>query len=343
MSTTVDTKTEDLPLPARFGRLVMGAAITQALHAAATLGLADRIAERPQHAEELAAAVGANADALYRLLRVLAAEGVFAERDDGAFEMTDLAQFMRGEAMAAAALHWGADWHYEAWSALLHSIRTGQPAFGEVHGVDHFAYLDREPEAMRVFQASMTATSAFPDAGVLHAYDFAGIERLVDVGGGHGRLLGGILARHPEMQGVLFERPDVLGPARDHLARVGVLDRCEVVGGDFFGGVPVAADAYLLTRVLHDWDDDQAAAILAAVRRAIPEDGRLLAVESVIPPGNGPFPGKIVDLGMLCLVGGRERTVEQYAVLYERAGFTLETVVPTFTPYCVIEGRPARS
>jgi hypothetical protein len=340
MSTTVETATEALP---RFGRLVMGAAITQALHVAATLGLADRIAEQPQRADELAEAVGANADALYRLLRVLAAEGVFAEREDGAFEMTDLAQFMRAEAFAATALHWGANWHYAAWGGLLHSVRTGGPAFEDVHGVDHFTYLEREPEAMRVFQASMTATSVFPDAGVLQAYDFTGIKRLVDVGGGHGRLLAGILTRHPEMQGVLFEHPKVLGPATKHLAGAGVLDRCELVGGDFFESVPAGADAYLLTRVLHDWDDDQAAAILAAVRSAIPDDGRLLTVESVIPPGNGPFLGKIIDLGMLCLFGGRERTAEQYAALYERSGFTLDAVIPTFTPLSVVEGRPARN
>jgi len=327
-----------LPLPAQYARLAMGAAITQMLRIAARLKLADQIGEGPKTAAELAAANDVNADALYRMLRALAAEGVFAEREDGAFEMTDLAQFLRSNAMGPIARHWGADWHYAAWGGLEHSIKTGEPAFPVVHGVDHFTYLSDHPEAAEEFDASMTATSMIPDLAVSQAYDFEGVRVLADVGGGEGKLLANILERHPEMKGVLHERPEVLEAARVHLEGAGKLDRVELSPGDFFASAPAGADAYILTRVLHDWDDEKAITILKRIREAMADGAKVLTIEAVIPPGNTPFLGKIIDVGMLTLFGGRERTYDQYAALYAAAGLGLDRVVTTFTPFSILEG-----
>jgi hypothetical protein len=328
-----------LPLPAQYARLAMGAAITQMLRIAARLKLADQIGDGPKTAQELAEANDVNADALYRMLRALAAEGVFAEREDGAFEMTDLAQFLRSNAMGPIARHWGADWHYAAWGGLEHSIKTGEPAFPVVHGVDHFTYLSQHPDAAEEFDASMTATSTIPDLAVIQAYDgFEGVKVLADVGGGQGKLLANILERHPEMTGVLHERPEVLEAARAHLEGAGLLDRVTLSPGDFFVNAPAGADAYILTRVLHDWEDAKAVEILKRIRENMADGGKVLTIEAVIPPGNTPFLGKIIDVGMLTLFGGRERTYDQYAALYEAAGLGLDRVVTTFTPFSILEG-----
>jgi hypothetical protein len=327
-----------LPPPAQFARLAMGCAITQMLQIAANLKLADQIAEGPKTAQELAEANDVNPDALYRMLRALAAEGVFAERDDGTFEMTELSQFLHSRAMGSIARHWGADWHYAAWGGLEHSIKTGEPAFAVVHGVDHFTYLREHPDASEEFDASMTATSTVADMAVVQVYEFEGVNTLVDVGGGYGRLLAGILDRHPEMKGVLFERPEVLEAAEAHVQKSGVADRLELVGGDFFETAPQGGDAYILTRILHDWEDAKAIEILKRIRENMPQDAKVLTIEVVIPPGNTPFLGKIIDVGMLTLFGGRERTFEQYAALYEAAGLGLDRLVPTFTPFSILEG-----
>jgi hypothetical protein len=327
-----------LPLPAQYARLAMGAAITQMLRIAARLKLADQIGDGPKTAQELAEANDVNADALYRMLRALAAEGVFAEREDGAFEMTDLAQFLRSNAMGPIARHWGADWHYAAWGGLEHSIKTGEPAFPVVHGVDHFTYLSEHPDAAEEFDASMTATSMIPDLAVSQAYDFEGVKKLADVGGGEGKLLANILERHPEMTGVLHERPEVLEAAKTHLEGAGKLDRVELSPGDFFESAPKDCDAYILTRVLHDWEDAKAIEILKRIRENMAPDAKVLTIEAVIPPGNTPFLGKIIDVGMLTLFGGRERTYDQYAALYEAAGLGLDRVVTTFTPFSILEG-----
>jgi len=327
-----------LPLPAQYARLAMGAAITQMLRIAARLKLADQIGDGPKTAAELAEANDVNADALYRMLRALAAEGVFAEREDGAFEMTDLAQFLRSNAMGPIARHWGADWHYAAWGGLEHSLKTGEPAFPVVHGVDHFTYLSQHPDAAEEFDASMTATSMIPDLAVTQAYEFEGVKKLADVGGGQGKLLANILDRNPEMTGVLHERPEVLEAARAHLEGAGKLDRVELSPGDFFESAPKDCDAYILTRVLHDWEDAKAIEILKRIRENMAPDAKVLTIEAVIPPGNTPFLGKIIDVGMLTLFGGRERTYDQYAALYEAAGLGLDRVVTTFTPFSILEG-----
>ena len=257
-----------LPLPAQYARLAMGAAITQMLRIAARLKLADQIGDGPKTAAELAEANDVNPDALYRMLRALAAEGVFAEREDGAFEMTDLAQFLRSNAMGPIARHWGADWHYAAWGGLEHSIKTGEPAFPVVHGVDHFTYLSRAPGrgrgVRRVDDRDLDDPGPRGHPGLRRS---RASNTLADVGGGQGKLLASILERHPEMQGVLHERPEVLEAAKTHLEGAGLLDRVELSPRRLLRvNAPKGADAYILTRVLHDWEDAKAIEILKRIR-----------------------------------------------------------------------------
>jgi hypothetical protein len=316
--------------------------ISQSLYAAAKLGLADLIDTGPKRPAELAQATGTLAGPLYRLLRALASVGVFREQPDGTFVHTPLSALLRSGpgGQRALAIMMGEE-HYRAWGELLYSLRTGKPSFDHLFGKPIFDYLAEHPEQARTFDDAMTGVHGAETRLMLDAYDFSKFGTLVDVGGGNGSLLCEVLQRHPSLKGVLFDRADVVENARANLRRAELEQRCTAVAGSFFESVPEGGDAYLMRHIIHDWDDAQALTILRNCRRAMKPRAKLLLVESVIPSGNDPFFGKLLDLTMLVLPGGQERTEAEYRRLFEAAGFRLARVVPTAQEVSVLEGEPA--
>jgi hypothetical protein len=325
-------------------RMIVGYRLSQALHVAAKLGIADLLAEGPRRAEDLAGVTGSHPSSLFRVLRLLASEGVFEELEEGQFTLTPLAEPLRSDApdsLRARAIFDGEEWNWHPWGNLLHSTKTGGSAFDHTYGVALFDYLKETPEAATSFDSLMAAQTRPWALSVVDAYDFADIGTLVDVGGGYGVLLAAILTAHPHLKGVLIDQPHVVAGAGPKLEEAGLAGRCETVAGDFFQSVPDGGDAYILKHVLHDWDDDRCVSILGNCRRAISNQGRLMVIEILVTPGNEPDYGKYLDLNMLVLTKGRERTEAQYRTLFEAAGFTLSRVVATRSELSIIEGRPA--
>lgn len=324
--------------------LLFGYRLTQLVHVAAKLGVADHLAEGPRTAAELAAKVGADAGALHRVLRALASLGIFTQDAGGAFGLTEEGERLRSDvpgSMRLPAITYGEPWWWQAWGGLFETVRTGRTAFDAVHGVDLFGYLAADERAAGLFNGIMHVMTTEQAAAVAAGYDFSSTRRLLDIGGGHGALAAAILRKNPQATAVLFDRPPVVEGAGPRLRELGVADRCSLVGGDFFVSVPEGADTITLKDIIHDWDDERALAILRNVRRAMAPDARLLLVERLIPPGNAPSPGKLVDITMLVLTGGRERTEDEYRALLRDAGFTTERVVSVGGETSVIEARPA--
>ncbi len=324
-------------------RLIDGFRVSQAIHVAAVLGIADVLADGPRATAELAATTSTHEPSLYRLMRALAAEDVFHELADRRFELGPLGEALRTDvegSLAGWAEFVGTDPHRAAWGALLHSVRTGENAFTHVHGEDVWSHRSARPVENAVFNRAMAAAASATSAVVTAAYDFAPFRTIVDVGGGTGAFLAAILRSAPDACGVLFDLPHVVAGASPILERAGVADRCDVIGGSFFETVPADADAYVLQRVLHDWTDDDATRILAVVRDAIAPHGTLLVIEQVIAPPNEGAAGKFSDLNMLVSPGGRERTAEEFAALFDAAGFRVTRIVAA-GPVGVVEGAVA--
>jgi hypothetical protein len=324
-------------------KMLTGFWTSQAIHVAAKLGIADLVKDGPRTADDLARATQTHGRSLYRLLRALASIGVFAEDGAGRFGLTPMAACLVGDApgsLRAAATAMGEE-HYRSWGDLLYSVRTGNTAFDHVFGQPIFSYLAAHPRAAGLFDETMTGVHGAETAAMLEVYDFTPIGTLVDVGGGNGTTLAGILAKDPLLHGILFDRPDVIDRARETLKAAAMEHRCLTVGGDFFQSVPVGGDAYLLRHILHDWTDDQCLTILRNIRKAMLPRAKLLVVESVIPPGNEPFFGKFLDVNMLVIPGGMERTEAEYRQLFANGGFKLTRIIPTRMEVSVIEGEIA--
>jgi hypothetical protein len=320
-------------------QMVTGCLVSQLTYVAAKLAIADRLADGPKTAAQLASAVDAHPQSLYRVLRALAALGVFVEDADGRFALTPLASPLRREApdsLHAFALMWG-ETFWPACGSLLHCVRTGQTAFDHLHGMGAFEYMRQHPQAAEIFDQAMSNLTRVQAAAIVGAYDFSGVRTLVDVGGGKGTLLAVVLRAHPAMRGVLYERPEVLPAARKALEGEGLLGRCELKRGDFFVSVPEGGDTYALKDVVHDWDDERASAILTNCARAMGPRAKLLLIERGLPPRNVLGPGKMVDVVMLAMTGGRERTEPEYAELLSRAGLRLARAVPTGSEPMVLE------
>jgi orsellinic acid C2-O-methyltransferase len=325
--------------------MVNASAMAQALYVAAKLGIADLLGDGSLTASDLARAAGADPDALHRLLRGLAAAGACEEQDDGRFALTAVGRHLRSDvegSVRSYVLHWaGSMW--PVWGRLLHTVKTGRNPRDLVTRKNPFESLAAHPEAERIFNDAMTEMSRLAADGVVRSCDFARFTRLVDVGGGHGELIGAILAATPALRGVLVDRPALLDGAREHLADVGVADRCEVVPGSFFEQLPAGADAYLLKSVLHDWTDDEARAILRNVREAMAPKGTLFIVERILPDRIAPSTANRFvagsDLLMMVAASGRERTRGTYEALLGATGFSPARVVDTLAHYSVIEAR----
>lgn len=324
--------------------LIWGYQRTQLVYVAAKLGLADLMAEGPTSVDALADATNTHAPSLYRVLRALAGHGVFAERQDGLFELTPMAELLRSSrpgSVRALALAEGADF-YPVWGELLFSVQTGQPAFAQVYGMPNWEYRALHPDANSRFNAYMGDLTRQKAAAVVAHYRFPESGVVVDVGGGDGTLLASILAAYPGLQGILFDREHVVGEARAILTGAGVAERCDVVGGDFFVAVPAGGDRYVLATVLHDWNDERATEILQQCRRVMARDARLLVIERVLPPGNTPSIAKLRDVHMLVgNVGGRERTEAEWRTLLAAGGFRLASSTAAGPAYHVLEGAPA--
>jgi hypothetical protein len=324
--------------------LLFGYRVSQAIGVAAALGIADVLSSGPRSAEELARATGANAPSLSRVLRLLASEGVFAETEDGRFALTPMAEALRSDvpgSLRPLAVFNSGEPYWRSWAHLAHAVRTGQPAFEHVHGMDFFSYYRQHPEEWALFDQMMAAQTAAVTRTVAAAYDFSWVRTVVDVGGGNGTLVLGLLAAHPHLHGIVFDQPAVAARAEEAIDAAGLADRCQAVGGDFFVAVPEGGEDYLLKYILHDWDDERCVAILRVCRHAMAADGRLLVIELLIPPGDSPSYAKSQDVNMLTNLGGRERTVEEYGTLFTAAGFALTETIPIQGELHLIEGAPA--
>jgi hypothetical protein len=328
--------------PAAMLDLTIGHWIARLTYVAAKLKLADLLKDGPRTAAQLATATGVQAPALYRVLRTLASVGVFAETKGGRFKLTPLAATLRSDvpgSMRAFAIMINEKYTWDSWTELLHGLKTGEIPFVKAHGVHPFEYLEQHPDDLAVFGESMTSLSGTENPTIAAAYKFSAIRTLVDIGGGHGSLLATILKVNPKLKGVLFDQPSVIARAKQdqHVTAKGIAERCTLESGSFFEAVPAGGDAYIMKYILHDWNDEQCVKILANCRAAMNEKGRVLVVDNVIPPGNDPSWGKLVDIQML-IIGGRERTKQEFAGIFKQAGLKLMRVVATKCPLSIIEG-----
>lgn len=346
MSSPEQAGPDAVPPPFALLGMIMGSMLTQAIHVAAVLDFAGILADGPLAADEVARQAGSDPDASERLLRTLASFGIFAETPDGRFTLTPLADALRADApvsMRGMALLLGHPYQWEDWGHLIDSVRTGEPVMEKLRGMGGYEFLAANPDFAQVFEGGMGTLSDLETVPVAEGYDYAKFDTLVDVFGGRGAVLAEILQRAPDTRGVLFDqRAEHLG-AQKFLEEAGVTDRVSIDTGELFGTVPAGGDGYLLKHIVHEWPEAKSLEILRNVRSAIRDDGTVLLVEFVLPDGNAPHPGKLVDLWLMILMGGRERTRSQYAELLGKAGFELTRVIETASSAAIIEAKPVRN
>jgi len=325
-------------------RLVSGFHVTRAIHASVELGVPDLLGDDERASDELAEAAGADPSALYRLLRALASLGILHEAEGRRFSLTELGRPLRSD--VPGSVHgWvrltGRDYIWRSWGNLVDAVRSGENAFRAVHGTDIWEWRADRPEESAIFDQAMRSLTGGVNASILAAYDFGRFETIVDVAGGNGTLIAALLGAHPDTRGILFDQEHVVSGAEPVLREAGVLDRCKVVAGSFFESVPTGGDAYVLKSIVHDWEDAESIAILGACRAAMSPGAVLLVIERDLGPRNENPAAKLGDLNMFVMPGGRERTLNEYAALFEPAGLRLVGASPTATGYLVIEAAPA--
>jgi SAM-dependent methyltransferase len=332
--------TEENPSPPALFEMATAYWLSQAIYVAAKLGIADLLGDGPQSCVALAASTGSDASSLFRLMRALSSVGIFAHRGRDRFALSRLAESLQTDvhgSLRAMVITIG-EIHYQACGNLLHSVQTGSPAFNTVFGASLFDYLQRNVDVADAFNHGMANVSAMLAYAVLMAYDFAGISSIVDVGGGQGKLLEKILQFTPDITGTVFDTASTIERAKQGFANDASSMRCSYVVGDFFGSVPQGADAYLLCGVIHDWDDRCAIEILRNCRRAMAEKGRVLIVDMVVPDTGARSFSKLLDLNMLAMTGGRERTKAEFRALLDAADYKLTRIIPTMAPQSILEG-----
>jgi hypothetical protein len=310
------------------------------VYAAAKLGLADHLVGGAKSAGEIAGAMAVHERSLHRFMRSLACIGLLSDQGNGRFALTELGQTLKTSAASATratVLTMGSPWFAQSLGNLEYSVRTGRTAFEQLNGLPVFDFLTKRPEDASLFSQTMVGVHGEEPAKVAEAYDFSAFKTVVDVGGATGNLLAAILARHAGVRGILFDLPHVVTDAPALLKARNVLDRVKIESGSFFEGVPSGADAYFLSHIIHDWSEEQCLTILGHCRTAMLPDSKLLIVEMVLPEGDAPHPGKMLDMVMLAIPGGQERTSGEYAELLRKAGFRMTRVVPTQSAVSVVE------
>jgi SAM-dependent methyltransferase len=320
--------------------MITGYWVSQAVGVAARLGVADQLTAGPRSSDDLARAVGAQPQALHRVLRMLASIGIFSQPDPGVFALTPLGETLRSDTPGSLryfAIAETAFGHWAPWGRLLDSVQTGKPMAREALGGELWEWYGQNEEEAAFFSAAMGNLSALAASELVRVYDCTTARTIADIGGAHGVLLAAALRANPNARGILFDMPHVIATAADALEGQGVADRCELVSGDFFDAVPGGADLHILKQILHDWDDEHAMQLLKNCHRALAPGGNLLLVEMVVPADNQPGMAQAMDLNMLVLLGGRERTEAEYRDLLGDAGFRLERVIATHSPFQVIE------
>ncbi len=328
-------------------RLIQGYRVSEAIFVAAKLGIADLIAGGLRNYIELARATDTHPPSLYRLLRYLATLGLLKDDEAGNFALTQVEYHLTTAnpySESSFARLYSEPWFQQPWNNLLYSVKTGETAFHYVHGMELFQYLAQHPEKAAVFNDAMSGGSAHSSKAIVSAYDFSKLGVIVDVGGGHGRLIIEILKANPATQGILFERPEVAEGARKEIEASGLERRCKAIAGDFFKEVTSGGNVYILRQIIHDWDDETCVKILKNIRCAIPPEGKLLLAEAVLPDHMDESlidqVSTSYDINMLVITGGRERTVNEFRRIFKTAGFELTRIVPTEARDCILEATP---
>lgn len=335
-----------LPPDAQLIQLVGGAFISQAVYVAAKLGIADLLADGPKDTKYLAEATQTDERSLYRVLRSLASVGAFVESAEKTFSNTPMTETLRSDAPNSTrdtTIWMGEEEHWRVYGSLLYSVQTGKPAWDKVHGEPVFPYLFETNKPLGdIFNRAMTSFSYNSINAVLSSYDFSDAKTIADIAGGYGHLLAAVLAKNENAKGVLFDLPPVLVGAPKMLESYGVSDRVELIEGNFFEEIPVVADVYMLKHIIHDWYEDNCEKILRNIREAMPDHARVLILDTVIPDGNDPHFGKVIDLEMLLSPGGVERTAAEFTELLERSGFALSRIIETPSPVAIVEAVKAQ-
>jgi len=324
-------------------QIISGFWVSRAIFAIAKLGIPDLLQSGPKTIAELASATKMHAPSLFRVLRALVSVGVLNSAEGGRFAQTPLSETLVTD--VPGSLRWFAvselgQEHYPAWGNLMHSLKTGDIAFDNFFGVDIWKYFQQNSEDAAVFNNSMSNMTAATNEAITSVYDFSGFKTLVDVGGGHGGLITEILKSNPELKGVLFDADEVIQGARPKLEAAGVAERCETVAGDFFKSVPAGGDAYIMKWIIHDWNDEKAITILRNCRNQMSQSDKLIVVDCVVPETDEPNFSKFIDLNMLVMTGGKERTAKEFDQLLGAAGFKLLRVIPTDLPTAIVEAQP---
>lgn len=343
MSAVANKQVHEQPASLQMLQIISGFWVSRAIFAIAKLGIPDLLQSGPKTIAELASATKMHAPSLFRVLRALVSVGVLNSADGGRFAQTPLSETLVTD--VPGSLRWFAvselgQEHYPAWGNLMHSLKTGDIAFDNFFGVDVWQYFQQNPEDAAIFNNSMSNMTAATNEAITSVYDFSGFETLVDVGGGHGGLITEILKSNPKLKGVLFDAEEVIQGARPKLEAAGLADRCKTVGGDFFKSVPAGGDAYIMKWIIHDWNDEKAITILRNCRNQMSQNDKLIVVDCVVPETDEPDFSKFIDLNMLVMTGGKERTAKEFDQLLGAAGFKLLRVIPTDLPTAIVEAQP---
>lgn len=334
------SNTETAPPHAQLIQMATAHWVSHIVYVAAKLSLADHLAKGPKSADELAGPTSTHASSLYRFMRTLANLGIVTEDGTHRFALTPLGDALKSGAPGAARasiLTLASDWMSRGWEQLLTSVETGKSGFEPSLGMPLFDWLAKHPEEASLFSETMVGFHGAEPPAVAAAYDFSGLATIIDVGGATGNLLTAILGRYPGSRGILYDLPHVVRDAPALIQARGLASRVTIEAGSFFERVPTGGDAYLLSHIIHDWTENQCLTILGHCRRAMKPSSRLLIIEMVLPAGNTPHPGKMLDMMMLVGPGGQERTEQEYGALLGQAGLHLTRVVPTASPVSVVE------
>ena len=339
--TSSATAPQQLPPDAQLLSIVSTAWTSAAIYVVAKLGIADLLKDGPRSVEYLSIATSTHEQSLYRVLRAVSSAGVFTEEDNRTFANTPMSETLRSDhpnSVRDLTIWINEPEHWKVYGDLMHCVKTGQPAWDKTHGEPVFPYLFKtNTELGAIFNKAMTSYTHQTTVPLLEAYDFTSVRVVADIGGGLGHLLGAVLEANEGTTGILFDLPEVLQGAPAMLKKFGVEDRVETVCGDFTQDVPVVADIYMLKHIIHDWYDEKNQVILGNIRKNMPDDAKVLIIETIIPEGNDPHFSKIIDLEMLAAPGGMERTATEFQKLLERSGLKLHRIIPTKGMMSIVE------